>query len=231
MVWNTSILFFTLIIVYFCSSFQGKLKARKLMMCFGLKTVFWLKSLILQRKLCITLSGDSSKRLLTFLRGYFCKIKAPNLIAGRAYSLQVLLSLRFIPKLSQDLESPGTCAYSKVKETTVTGNCSEAPVIQSFQFFRARAGLVVPLGCRVTCSVWPFTAGYLNYCAGNMTSHWYCLRNACSSRARTEHFSSMYFWGFGVGFFMKITAYFLFEWSLLFALCKNQCLSHLSYLR
>lgn len=195
-------------------------------MCFGLKTFFWLKSLVLQRKLCITLSGDSSKRLLTFLRAYFCKIQAPNLLAGRAYSLQVLLSLRFIPKLSQGLKSLGICAYSKVKETAVTVNSSQAAVLQSSQFFRARAGLVVPLGCRVTCSVWPFPAGYLNYYAGNMTLHWYCLRNACSSRARTEHFSSTAFWGFGAGFFMKITAYFLFEWSLLFALCKNKCFSH-----
>lgn len=143
-------------------------------MCFGLKTFFWLKSLILQKKLCITLSGDSSKRLLTFLKGYFCKPKAPNLIAGESYSLQVLLSLRLIPKLSQGLESPGMCAYSKVKETAVTGNCSEAAVPQSSQFSRAIAGLVVPLGCRATCSVWPFTAGYLHYCAGNMTLHWYC---------------------------------------------------------
>lgn len=121
------------------------------------------------------------------------------------------MSLRFIPKLFRGLESPGTCAYSKVKETAVTGNCSEAAVLQSSQFFRARAVLVVPLGRRVTCSVWPFTAGYLNYCSGNMTLHWCCLRNACSSRARTEHFSSTAFWGFGVGLFLKIVAYFLFE--------------------
>lgn len=200
-------------------------------MCFELKTFFWLKSLILQWKLCITLTGDSSKRLLTFLKGHFCKIKAPNLIAGGAYSLQVLRSLRFIPKLSQGLESPGTCAYSKVKETAVTGNCSEAAVPQSSQFFRARAVLVVPLGYRVTLSVWPFTAGYLNYCTGNMTLHWYCLRIMCSSRARTEHISSTAFWGFGAGLFLKITAYSLFEWSLIFVLCKAQFISHLSYLR
>lgn len=69
------------------------------------------------------------RRLLIFLRGYFSKIKAPDLIAGGANSLQVLLYLRFIPKLSQGPESPGTCAYSEVKETAVTGNCSEAAVL------------------------------------------------------------------------------------------------------
>lgn len=129
------------------------------------------------------------------------------------------MSLRFIPKLSQGLEFPGTRAYSKVKETAATGNCSEAAVLQSSQLLRARAGLVVPLGCRLTCSVWPLTAGYLNYCAGNVTLHWYCLRNAYSSRARTEHFSSTAFWELGVGFFLKITAYFLLEWSLFFVFC------------
>lgn len=181
-----------------------------------INNVLWIENIFLIAKpdlreetMYITLSGDSSKRLLTFLRGYFSKIKAPDLIAEGANSLQVLLYLRFIPKLSQGPESPGTCAYSKVKETAVTGNCSEAAVLQRSQIFRARAGLVVPLGCRVTCSVWPFTAGCLNYCAGNMMLHWYCLRNACSSRARTEHFSSTAFWGLGL--FLKITADFLFE--------------------
>lgn len=63
---------------------------------------------------------DSSKRRITFYRGR--KIKAPDLIAEGANTLQVFLPLRFIPKVSPGPESHA--AHAKAGQTEETVICS-----------------------------------------------------------------------------------------------------------
>lgn len=181
------------------SLIQAKIKVRKLIIFFGQETFFWLKSLILQTlvtRYIKWLPGNSLKRLFTFLKRTYLQNKRPGPHSrGEQHSVNSWLwdSLRNCPKTPNHK----TCAsYSKARGTEVMRIAWR----QQLPVFQHKAGKLGATehaaGLQGDCRTWPFRAGYLNYCPYNVTLHWNCLRNACSSRAGTEHLSPPKFYFF-----------------------------------